>query len=139
MEKNKIGRPRLPENEKKDQLLRIYMSKNEKDNFKKAFKESMYTTYLKFILEKTINSENILSPAELNILRECSLETQEVIEQYKRVGNNFNQLIRLAQAEKKIPENPFLSQISEDFKALTAVTAPLMGLMNKINDKWLLK
>ncbi|MBK7883459.1 MAG: hypothetical protein IPJ81_06470 [Chitinophagaceae bacterium] len=101
MEKNKIGRPRLPENEKKDQLLRIYMSKNEKDNFKKAFKESMYTTYLKFILEKTINSENILSPAELNILRECSLETQEVIEQYKRVGNNFNQLIRLAQAEKK--------------------------------------
>lgn len=139
MAKNKIGRPRLPENEKRDQLLRIYMSKNEKDNFEKAFKESMYTTYLKFILEKTINSESILSPAELNILRECSLETQEVIEQYKRVGNNFNQLIRLAQAEKKVPENSFLLQISEDFKALTAVTAPLMGLMNKINDKWLLK
>ncbi len=67
------------------------------------------------------------------------MEIQEVIEQYKKIGNNFNQLIRLAQAEKKVPENPFLSQISEGFKALTTVTAPLMGLMNKINEKWLLK
>lgn len=139
MSKNKIGRPRLPEDQKREQLIRIYMSKSEEKIFKKAFKESMYPTYLRFILEKTTNSDSVLSPSELNILREFSLELQEVIEQYKKVGNNFNQLVRLAQAEKKLPENANLLRISEDFKALTSVTAPLMGLMNKINEKWLLK
>ena len=139
MSKNKIGRPRLLDEQKRSELIRIYMSVNEQKKFKKAFEESMYSTYVKFILEKTTNSENVLTPSELNSLREFSLEIQEVIEQYKKIGNNFNQLVRLAQVEKKLPENSSLLRISEEFKTLTSVIAPLMGLMNKINEKWLLK
>lgn len=137
--KNKAGRPRLPEEEKRVELIRIGVSKAEKKDFQKAFEESMYLTYRAFVLTKTLPSGNVLTPGELNILREFSLALQEVLEQYKKVGNNFNQFVRIAQTDKKIPEHSNLQNILEEFKILTASTAPLVNLVNKINEQWLLK
>ena len=137
--KNRIGRPRLPEDQKRVELIRICMSKEEKINFKKVFKESLYPTYRAFVLAKISPAANVLTPGELDLLRECSLAVQAILEQYKKIGNNFNQLLRLAQTEKKIPEQPALQHIVEEFKRLTTVTAPLMHLVNTMNEQWLLK
>ncbi|HPI00262.1 MAG TPA: hypothetical protein PK772_08030 [Chitinophagaceae bacterium] len=137
--KNKAGRPPLPEDQKRVALIRIGVSKAEKKDFQKAFEESMYPTYRAFILEKTAPSKNVLTPGELHILRECSLDIQAVLEQYKRIGNNFNQFVRIAQTDKKIPEHADLQNILEEFKSLTAATIPLVDLVNKINEQWLLK
>ena len=137
--KNKSGRPALPEDQKRVALIRIGVSKAERKDFQKAFEESMYSTYRAFILEKTTPAKNVLTPGELHILRECSLDIQAVLEQYKRIGNNFNQFVRIAQTDKKILEHADLQGILEEFKNLTAATVPLIQLVNKINEQWLLK
>jgi hypothetical protein len=137
MAQNKGGRPRLPETEKKVHKVVIRMTKGEWSSFTKTYKAGLYPSYTAFILDRTSSLSSKLTPEELNQIWELRIAVDGLIEQYKKIGTNFNQLMHLAQAEKRTPGVNSLNNVAEQFKQLTQSSSKYLGLINKMKEKWL--
>ena len=139
MAQNRGGRPRLPESEKKQHKVVVRLTWDQWKIFESTFLESGYKSQTDFILAKTASAQNALSPAELQAITELRLGISEVLEQQKRIGNNFNQLMHLAQAEKQLPQANELRMVATSFKALSDYAYKYISLIEILKEKWLSK
>lgn len=139
MPKNKGGRPRLPESEKKTFKIVGRLSKEEHTLFEKNFKLSGFAKQADYIKERTLNSQSRVSPAEMQQLLELRLLLDQNLEQAKKIGTNFNQLVHLANAEKRLPDTMALQSITKEFEKITSANEKLLQLDKNLQSLWLSK
>lgn len=139
MATGKGGRPRLPEAEKKKHKVSVLLTDLEQSAFESAYRQSGYKSQTEFILARTMSLETALSPAELSTISELRIALSEVLNQQRRIGNNFNQLMHLAQTEKQLPPPEALATVAESFRALESYAYEYMTLIEALKQKWLSK
>lgn len=92
--KNKIGRPQLED--KRNKHLKVYLNSKEKEELEKLLSKSIYNNSSEMIRDVVFNKRFKV----ISIDEKSNQEKAILITQIKRLGVNFNTLIKMLNSKK---------------------------------------